>query len=115
MLAGMKFFAYHGVLVAERTAGQEFLVDVEFEGDVSEAARHDDLDLTVDYRRAYDLVKEVMDGEPRQLLETLAASIAQRLLTLDRVQAVTVRVRKPQVTLPGPLDYSAVEVRRTRP
>jgi len=33
---------------------------------------------------------------------------------LERVTAVTVRVRKPQAPLPGPLDYSAVEVRRSR-
>ena len=33
---------------------------------------------------------------------------------MERVYAVTVRVRKPHVPLPGPLDYSAVEVRRSR-
>lgn len=33
VLAGMRFFAYHGVLPDERLQGQEFDVDVELEGD----------------------------------------------------------------------------------
>lgn len=113
-LAGMRFFAHHGVLIEERTHGQEFVIDVELEGDLAAAARRDDLALTIDYRLAYDAVRTVMEGESRQLIETLAEDIAGRLLALDRVRAATVRVRKPQVKLPGPLESSGVEVRRTR-
>lgn len=114
VLAGMKFFAHHGALQTERTNGQDFVVDVELEADLSEAGRTDDLERTIDYRRVYDIVKDTMEGESRSLLEALADSMARRLLTFDRVQTATVRVRKPQVKLPGPLDYSSVEVRRER-
>jgi dihydroneopterin aldolase len=114
LLSGMRFFAYHGVLPEERAQGQEFLVDVELEADLQKSARRDTLEVTVDYRRAYEIVKSVMEGEPRNLIETLAETIAAKVLTLDRVTAVTVRVRKPQVTLPGPLDYSGVEIRREK-
>lgn len=114
LLSGLRFFARHGVLLEERTKGQEFLVDIELEADLQEAGRRDDLALTVDYRRAYDIVKDIMEGEPQNLIETLAEAIAGRLLALDRVSAVTVRVRKPQVKLPGPLDFSGVEIRRER-
>lgn len=114
VLSGMRFFGYHGALPEERTQGQEFLVDVELETDVQNAARRDVLELTVDYRRAYEIVKTVMEGDPRNLMETLAETIAATLLALDRVTAVTVRVRKPQVQLPGPLDFSGVEIRRER-
>lgn len=114
LLSGLRFFAHHGVLLEERTKGQEFLVDVELEADLQEAGRRDDLVLTVDYRRVYDIVKDVMEDEPQNLIETLAETIAARLLALDRVNAVTVRVRKPQVVLPGPLDFSGVEIRRSR-
>lgn len=114
LLSGLPFFAHHGVLLEERTNGQEFLVDVELEADLQEAGRRDDLVLTVDYRRAYDIVKDVMEGEPRNLIETLAETIAVRLLALDRVSAVMVRVRKPQVKLPGPVDWSGVEIHRRR-
>jgi len=114
VLSGMRFFAHHGVLPEERAKGQEFVVDIELEADLAEAGRRDDLAATVDYRRAYGIVKDVMTGEPQNLIETLAQTIAARLLALDRVHAVTVRVRKPHVILPGPLDFSGVEIRRER-
>jgi len=41
-------------------------------------------------------------------------AVAHRLLEVDRVDAVTVRVRKPHVKLGGPLAYAAVEVVRRR-
>ncbi len=113
-LAGMHFFAYHGVLPEERARGQEFLVDVELEADLGEAARSDNIELTVDYRKAYEIVRTVMEGEPRNLLETLAEAIAAGLLTLARVTAVTVRIRKPHVQLPGSLEFSGVEIRRQK-
>ena len=115
LLSGMRLFGYHGVLPEERTQGQEFVVDVELEGDWRAAGARDDLKLTADYRRAYDLVKNVMEGPSKQLLEALAETIARRLLThLGRVTAVTVRIRKPSVKLAGPVDSSGVESHRRR-
>lgn len=113
-LSGMRFFAYHGALPEERTRGQEFIVDVELESELHAAGRRDDLDLTVDYRKVYEVVTRVMEGQRRQLIEALADAIARRLLALDRVTAVTVRVRKPGVKLAGPLDWSGVEIHRRR-
>ncbi len=113
-LADMRFFGYHGALPSERERGQEFSVDVELETDLRDAGRTDNLELTVDYRRVYDAVTTVMMGEPKHLLEAVADEMARRLLELDRVQAVTVRIRKPSVPLPGPLSHAAVEIRRER-
>ncbi|MDP3766599.1 MAG: dihydroneopterin aldolase, partial [Dehalococcoidia bacterium] len=41
VLAGMRFFGYHGALPEERTRGQEFVVDVEVEADLREAGKSD--------------------------------------------------------------------------
>ncbi len=114
VLAGMRFFGYHGVLPEERSRGQEFVVDVDLQVDLRPAGEADDLAATVDYRRVYDVVREVVEGPPRQLLEALAEAVAARLLGLAPVQAVRVRVRKPSVPLPGPLDHAAVEIVRHR-
>src|SRR2546428_14089448 len=114
VLSGMRFFAYHGVLPEERAQGQEFLVDVELEADLQNSARRDALELTGDYRRAYEIGKTVMEGEPQNLIETLAESIAAKVLGLARVTAVTVRVRKPQGPPPGPPDDSSVGTKRER-
>ncbi|MDR7401340.1 MAG: dihydroneopterin aldolase [Armatimonadota bacterium] len=114
ILEGMRFFGYHGVLPEERARGQEFVVDVDLLADLRPAGRTDDLAATVDYRRVYDLVREVMEGPPRRLLEAVAEEVAARLLGLGAVTAVRVRVRKPSVPLPGPVDYAAVEIVRRR-
>lgn len=114
VLAGMRFFGYHGVLPEERARGQEFIVDVEVEADLGTAGRSDALGDTVDYRDVYEAARAVTMGPPKQLLEAVAEEIAGRVVGLPRVAAATVRVRKPHAPLPGPLAYSAVEVRRSR-
>jgi dihydroneopterin aldolase len=110
----MRFYGYHGALAEERAQGQEFVVDVVLDADLREAGRSDELTQTVDYRDVYARAREVMEGPPRNLLESLAESIARRVLELERVHGVTVSVRKLRVRLPGPLDYSEVTVRRQR-
>ncbi|MDR7417707.1 MAG: dihydroneopterin aldolase [Armatimonadota bacterium] len=113
-LSGMKFFGRHGLLPSERSRGQRFLVDVEVETDLGEAGRTDALSKTLDYRKIYAATREVAEGPPFSLIEAVAEAIASRVLVLPRVHAVTVRVRKPEVVLGGPLEAAMVEVRRTR-
>ncbi len=48
------------------------------------------------------------------LLEALAEAICHELLADFEVAEVTVRVRKPEVQLGGPLDYAGVEMSRQR-
>lgn len=114
LLHGMKFMGYHGVLPEEQTLAQPFVVDVEVEGDFSEAAARDDLSLSADYRELYAICKKTVEQERFHLLEALSETIAAKLLRLPRVEAVTVRVKKPEVTLGGPVDYEGVEVTRRR-
>lgn len=113
-LAGMRFFGYHGALPEERRRGQEFVVDVEVETDLAAAGGSDDLDSTVDYRKVYAATKTVVEGPPRYLLEAVAEEIAGAILGFERVEAVTVRVRKPAVKLGGTVAYSQVEISRRR-
>lgn len=114
LLHGMRFIGYHGVNPEERVQPQPFVVDLEVEGHFSEAAARDDLSLTVDYRELYAICRRKVEDGRFQLLEALSEAIAADILRLPRVDAVTVRVRKPQVQLGGPLDVAAVEVSRRR-
>lgn len=115
VLANMSFQARHGVHDWEKTQAQRFEVDVQLELDLEPAGRSDDLAATVDYGALYDRVREVAEGPSVGLLETLAARIAAALLGADvRIEAVTVRLRKPEVKLGGPLDYAGVEITRGR-
>ena len=114
LLAEMAFFAYHGLDPEEQATGQVFLVDVTVEANLHRAGHTDEIGDSLDYRDLYARVRQAMTGERYRLLESAAEAIAHRLLEVERVEAVTVRVRKPHVKLGGPLAYAAVEVARRR-
>jgi 7,8-dihydroneopterin aldolase/epimerase/oxygenase len=107
-LEGLEVFGYHGVEEGERRDGQTFMFDVSL-WPANEPVS-DDIAETVDYRAVAACVREVSDGRPVQLLETLAGAVADELLTRFRPQRVRVRVRKPDVQLDPPVEYSAVTV-----
>lgn len=114
ILCGMRFLGRHGVDPEERQRPQPFLVDVEVTGDFTEAAVRDDLALAVDYRDLYAVCRRIVEGRSFRLLEALGEAIAADLLRLPRVAEVTVRVKKPEARVGGPIAYEAVEVTRRR-
>lgn len=115
VLANLQFLATHGVLPHERVEPQRFEVDVELGLDLGPAGRADDLALTVDYGPVYRTVARIVETRSFGLLEALAQAIAGELLAEQpRVVEVTVRIRKPEVDLGGPLDHAAVEITRHR-
>ena len=116
VLEGMRFYGRHGTLPAERELGQEFIVTVELRCDLRAAGTTDDLRETVDYSRVYRQVRAVVEGPPVGLTETVAERIATAVLGEHaRVEAVRVRVTKPQVRLDGGvLAGSTVEIVRHR-
>ena len=91
---GLELFGHHGVNDEERRDGQTFLFDVTLE--IAEP-KEDAIDETIDYRLVRDIVREINEGESYQLLETLAAAVADALNAELRVKRVRVTVRKPGV------------------
>lgn len=108
-LHGLALLGHHGVEEDERRRGQRFLFDLWL--DVVEPAG-DRIEDTVDYREVAACVREVSDGARCRLLETLAAAIAEELVSRFPVARVRVRVRKPDVELDPPVEYAAVAVER---
>ena len=117
LLEGMVFHGRHGVLSAERELGQPFVVDVEMRLDLRPAGLSDDLSKTVDYSEVHRLAKQVVEGDPAGLTETVAERIANATLEEHPlVDVVRVKVKKPNVKLGDTvLDGSAVEILRRRP
>jgi 7,8-dihydroneopterin aldolase/epimerase/oxygenase len=113
LLEGMVFFGRHGVAAAERELGARFTVDVELWADLRAAGRSDQPADTVDYSEVYKTVREVVEGEPRTLLESVAERIAARVLAFDHVEKATVRVHK-RPPLEGEFRVFGVEVTRAR-
>lgn len=115
ILQGMVFYGYHGVNPEERELGQRFIVDLELEKDLSAAGLSDDLTQTVNYASAYKLAREVVEGQPCNLIETVAERLATALLSRLSIDGVRVRVRKPWAPVKGSvLDSVAVEIVRKR-
>jgi len=116
LLEGMVFHGHHGILPAERELGQPFVVDIELRLDLRPAGLSDDLAKTVDYGEVHRLAKQVVEGEPAGLTETVAERIANATLEeYPLVDVVRVKVKKPNVRLGDTvLDGSAVEILRRK-
>jgi dihydroneopterin aldolase len=111
-LTGLRVWGRHGVLPEERRDGQDFVVDVSLSVDTRDAAATDDLAATVDYAVLADGLAAVIAGEPVQLIETLAARLAEVCLADGRVISATVTVRKPSAPLQHAFSDVAVTVVR---
>jgi dihydroneopterin aldolase len=114
ILEGMEFYGYHGARPEERNLGQRFIVDVELFLDLRQAGETDNLEHTVNYVQVFELVQAIVCGRSRQLIESVAESIAGALLEQFPVDEVLVRVKKPQAPLPGTFAWSAVEIERKK-
>ncbi len=115
LLDGMVFQARHGVHDREKVNAQRFEVDVELLLDLQPAGLEDDLARTLDYGRVYETVRTIVESTTFNLIEALAEAIAHELLSdFPGLEEVTVRVRKPEVQLGGPLNFAGVQVRRRR-
>lgn len=114
-LHGMAFYGYHGHKPEERELGQRFFVDLKVAVDLREAGRTDNLDATVDYGRLYRIAEAVVQGESRDLLESVAEAVAERVLAISKVESVHVAIRKPSAPIrDSVLEYAAVEIYRER-
>ncbi len=115
-LEGMVFYGFHGANDAEKELGQRFVVDVEVQRDLRPAGLSDDLDDTVSYTNVYRIVKDVIEGPSRNLLESLAETVATNVLDRLDVEATKVRIKKPEVPIKGSiLANASVEIFREKP
>ncbi|AEW95000.1 MULTISPECIES: dihydroneopterin aldolase [Streptomycetaceae] len=114
-LRGLKARGHHGVFAHEREEGQTFVVDLVLGVDTAPAAATDDLTRTVHYGVVAEEVTAVVEGEPVDLIETLAQRIADQCLKHEVVQEVEVTVHKPQAPITVPFDDVTVTIHRRRP
>jgi dihydroneopterin aldolase len=115
VLTDMIFRACHGVLPIEKRRRQEFRVTVELELSLAQAGRDDALDRTVDYCAVQAVVRAVVEGSHRKLIEALAEDIARRILAaFPAVQAVSVDLLKPSPPVRFKFAGVSVRLRRVR-
>ena len=112
-LLGLEIAGRHGVEEEERARPQRFLYDLWL--DIPDSALSDRVEDTVDYRDVVDCVRSVSDGRQFSLLEAMAAAVGDELLARFALEAARVRVRKPDVKLEAPVEWTAAIVERRRP
>jgi len=113
-ITGLRLTGHHGVFDHEKREGQEFVIDVEIELDLSSARSTDELQNTVDYSVVVDEVAQRVMGESVDLIETLAHDLAQIVLHHPQPNAVTVTVHKPQAPVGHSVQDIAVTIRREK-
>ena len=112
---GIQTFGHHGVFDFERRDGQEFLIDLEIGLETASAAETDDLSRTVDYGSLVTEVKNAVEKDPVDLIETLAQRIADVCLGRDRVEWAEVTVHKPDAPIEATFSDVALTIHRSRP
>ena len=110
ILSGLTAFGYHGKNPAERTLGQVFTADLEVTLDTRKAAASDRIEDTISYPVLERAARQILEGKPANLLETVAERIATDILKHREVIQVTVRVSK-HPPLPN-LNAFTVEITR---
>jgi dihydroneopterin aldolase len=113
-LRGLTIRGHHGVFEHERRDGQDFVIDITVWIDLATAAASDDLADTVDYGALARLAADVVAGPPRDLIETVAAEIADGVMVDERLHSVEVVVHKPDAPIPLTFSDVAVVARRSR-
>lgn len=112
-LVGLRAHGRHGVYDFERAEGQEFVVDVTVHTSVRDAAASDDVADTVDYGAVAAAVVAIVEGEPVNLIETLAERIARTVLATWPVAQVEVTVHKPSAPIAAAFTDVAVTIVRS--
>ena len=114
-LKALRYHAFHGVHAIEREQGNSFEVDVLFHAELRQAGAHDQLDLTVDYEKAEQIISGVMFGPSVHLIEKLCVDIGEQLMnTFLLIDAVQVVIRKLNPLITGPTAYSELSMQWQR-
>lgn len=108
----MEFYAFHGHYREEQIVGNHFIVDATIDTDTDKAGVSDDLRDTLNYQKAYLIIKREMETTSN-LLEHIATRILDALYNeLSGINKVTVKVSKMNPVMGGRIGRVSVEISR---
>lgn len=114
-VTGLVLHAYHGVGDDEGRIGQQFLVDLIIERDLTAAAHTDKLADTISYADLIAVTSEAFRARRFRLVEAAAGSVADALLTtFASIDCVTVNVHKPHAPIAAVFADVGVTLVRSR-
>ena len=107
-LSGIRAQGRHGARPGEKDEPQPFAIDLDLEVEVGD----DTIGGTADYREVSERVREVVEQGSFDLIETMAAAIAEACIAFDRVLRAAVVVNKPNAATRLGIDGVAAAVSR---
>lgn len=114
LLEGLEFFSYHGCFKEEQLIGTHFNVDITLSGDFSNAEKSDDLIQTLNYQKAYQIIKREMNI-PSKLIESVARRIVDALFnTFDSIDRIFIKVSKLNPPLGGKINSVSYIIEESR-
>src|SRR5699024_9891048 len=114
-LRQMQFYGYHGLFPEENKLGQRFIVDVQLFLSLEKAGKSDQMNDSIDYGKVHEVVQAIVEGEAMHLIEAVAEKIAGQLLgEFALLQALQVKVIKPDPPIQGHYESVSVEIYRER-
>lgn len=111
IIKGLKTKCIIGDYEWERKRPQRLILDLEIEGDFSEAAEKDKLAPGLfDYNQLARDVLKLLEKSSYHLIETLAEAIAELALQKFPIESITVRIAKPAAIKAA--DAAIIEIHR---
>ena len=113
-LENMEFYAYHGHYKEEQIVGSKFLVSLSIKTDLTRAAETDNLKDTVNYHKAYLVVKEEMNKKSN-LIENTASRILNAIYeNFPAITYASVKISKINPPIGGKVDCVSVTLERDK-
>ncbi len=110
IIEGMHFKAHHGYYLEERKIGGQYIIDIEMEYDIQEAAENDNLDDTVNYEIVYQLCKTEM-AVSRKLIETVGLNIVKKLRkSFPDIPHMIITIHKINPPIDGLVDRASIRI-----
>lgn len=110
LLKGLRFHAFHGVLPQEREVGNDYVVNVRIGYPLATASESDDVNYTLHYGEAYDMIRDEMMS-PSALLEHVAERIARALFTRwTKIQSLDLELTKVNPPIGAYCEGASVEM-----
>ena len=110
-LSGIRASGHHGARSGEKDEPQPFVVDLDIHVEVGD----DDIAGTADYRGITETVRSMIEQRSFDLIESMAAAIANEVFAIDRVSHVTAMVHKPNAADRLGIDGVAAAVTASAP
>jgi 7,8-dihydroneopterin aldolase/epimerase/oxygenase len=113
-LTGIRCYGYTGYLAEEQVLGQWFEVDLRLHLDLVNAGKSDQIEDTLDYRSVIATVKQIVSTQKFALVEKLAETLVQAVLSHNLVQKVELKLHKLAAPIPDFGGRITIELQRSK-